>query len=248
MLTQQQMIYGTIRDPFTGTLLEGLIQTIEIDKAINILDRSLKGKLPIKRVGSSIHIGLSKRITDDDYHPYYSNLFISDKISYILELTNNLGYFPSNFILVKDDGFKIKKPWNNTIFKDEYDVDQNYIIVFEPKYDIKIDQPKILYHITKDENIKGIKKIGLKPSNQNKRSNHSERVYFSLTKEDSYLLWKGMRLDYKFKPSSILTIDTTGLILNLYNDPNFDKKGVYTYQNIPPQNIINYEPINIDNE
>jgi hypothetical protein len=41
----------------------------------------------------------------------------------------------------------------------------------------------------------------------------------------------------------LLTINTEGLNDTFYNDPNFQNKGVYTYNNISPQNIINVEPI-----
>jgi hypothetical protein len=50
-------------------------------------------------------------------------------------------------------------------------------------------------------------------------------------------------MKYHIKNGVLLTIDTTSLNNTFYNDPNFKNLGIYTYGNIPPSSIINYEPI-----
>ena len=52
-----------------------------------------------------------------------------------------------------------------------------------------------------------------------------------------------MKYHYGKNDGILLTIFTSDLNNVFYNDPNFSGKGIYTYGNIPPSNIIKYELI-----
>ena len=115
--------------------------------------------------------------------------------------------------------------------------------VFEKKYDEVMNIPKLIYHITDAKYLDKIKHIGLTPKTKSKLSSHPERIYAALDKEDTLNLWKRMKIFIPKEKDILLTIDTEKLNNTFYNDPNFQNKGVYTYNNISPQSIINIEPI-----
>jgi hypothetical protein len=150
----------------------------------------------------------------------------------ILKTSNSMGYFPSHLYTEhnnygrkysKEDAVNLIK--NNTPFR----------IKFEAKFDMEIaNTPKTLYHITDIKHKDKILKLGLCPKAKEKTAAHPGRVYLSFKKEDAYL--------FAYHPKSyIITpimfeIDLTKSYkqIRLFVDPNFRNKGVYTYQNIPP--------------
>ena len=88
-----------------------------------------------------------------------------------------------------------------------------------------------------------ILKKGIVPKSKNKISKHLDRIYVCKTEEDCRSLINKMNSIYSNK-SRKSTIDTTPVILkfeikdmNLYKDPNFDGKGYYVIDSIPP-NLI----------
>jgi hypothetical protein len=179
----------------------------------------------------------SSRYTDQTYDP---------KISNLLKLVNNLGYFPS-FVKfeLNNQMEQYDMRYNSKNFRQLMDEQEpTYLIfVFEPKYDDVVTPPKYIYHITNAKFVDNIKTIGLKPKTLNKISSHPERIYFSLSRDANNTLWRNMKYHYGKENGILLTIDTTKLDNTFYNDPNFKDLGVYTYGNIPPSSIIKYEPI-----
>lgn len=232
-------------DPFSGELQEGLIRTVAIDQAMEILEREVKNypELDLLNDSSTIILGFKPNYPSDQSSKYTTGNLVDPKIAKVLSLTNNLGYFPS---IVKyelnNKAEQHTEKYNPVKFRDLILNQQpTYLIFFfEAKYDPIVKVPRYVYHITADRNIGKIKKIGLTPKTQGKRSTHPERIYVSLSKKDSDFLLN--RLKYYFgKGKGVeLVIDTEALNQPFYEDPNFKDQGAYTYANIPPQAIIEY--------
>jgi len=242
-----EILKGILRDPFNGEIYEGLIKTTELPQAMSILSRQLSNYPELDLVDNprtnEIVVGFKPEYLDSKSSNYTDQTY-DPKISNLLKLVNNLGYFPSI----------VKFELNNQM--EQYDMKYNpkdfrqlmdeqeptyLIFVFEPKYDDVVTPPKYIYHITSDKFIDNIKTIGLKPKTLNKRTTHPERIYFSIDKKSSDNLWKKMK--YHIRGGILLTIDTEKLSNTFYNDPNFKDMGVYSYGNIPSTSIIKYEPI-----
>lgn len=241
------ILKGIIRDPFDGTIYEGLIQTVDIEKATDIIKKqfgNIKGA-DIVNSNNEIKIGFEPSYVDPKLERY--SYGIKDpNISKIIQLTNNLGYFPSIVKYEKFDNTFITQKFNNKLFREYLDENKPefLVMIFEKKYDEKIDPPKFIYHITNEKFIPNIRKIGFKPKTLNKNSSHPDRIYFSINKDSSEQLWDNLKLYYEKNKGVLVTINTSKLKdVSFYNDPNFNKKGIYTYNNIPPESIITIEPI-----
>lgn len=237
-------------DPFSGELQEGLIRTVPVRDAMRIFNKNLKSYKYRELMDdiNIISVGFAPTYPSDSTGKYTSSNLVDPKISELLSLANNLGYFPSMFSYIlnpynpeDEEEEKIEK-YTPSKLRDLIINKQPFFIrfQFEPKYDPVIEVPRFVYHITVDRNIDKIKKIGLTPKTQGKRSIHPERIYVSLSKKDSDFLFS--RLKYHFGKSQgvELVIDTAALKQTFYEDPNFERKGAYTYANIPPQAIIEY--------
>jgi hypothetical protein len=242
-----EILKGILRDPFNGEIYEGLIKTTELPQAMSILSRQLSNYPELDLVDNprtnEIIVGFKPEYLDSKSSKYTDQTY-DPKISNLLKLVNNLGYFPS---IVKfelnNQTEQYDMRYNPKDFRQLMDEQEpTYLIfVFEPKYDDVVTPPKYIYHITSAKFIDNIKTIGLKPKTLNKRATHPERIYFSIDKKSSDNLWKKMK--YHIKGGILLTIDTEKLSNTFYNDPNFKNMGVYSYGNIPSTSIIKYEPI-----
>jgi predicted peptidase len=244
MIKLVDILKGTFHDPFTGEISEGLIKTVEVDKAIDIITKQFPTFDTFYEGDSGIRIEFTPKYLNSKLQNYAGN-YPDPNISKILTLLNNLGYFPTavQYDLGGNKGGQIK--YDNSIFRDLILNQQpRYLsFIFEPKYDPVVEVPKYIYHITDNRYLDKIKQIGLKPRALNKRSTHESRIYFSLGKESSDALWSKLKLYIGTGKGVLLTVDTSNLDAVFYNDPNYDKLGVYTYNNIPPSSIIKYESI-----
>lgn len=241
------ILKGLIRDPFNGVIYEGLIKTTPIDQSLNILNRQLQNypELDLVDDGNQLIVGFKPKYIDYKISNYSGQTY-DPNISNLLKLLNNLGYLPSIIKYeLNNKGEQYVKKYSPKELRRLIEEDEpTYLIfVFEPKYDPIVTPPEYIYHITSRKFLDNIKLIGLKPKTLNKRSTHPERVYFSLNKTSSNSLWKNMEYHYGKDDGILLTISTTNLNNIFYNDPNFTGKGIYTYGNIPPSNIIKYELI-----
>jgi hypothetical protein len=239
-----EILKGILRDPFNGEIYEGLIKTVELDQAFNILNKQFShlSGFTLSKDENTITLGFKPRYVGYELAKMISGNLYDHDISEVLKYTNNLGYIPSYFIYVS---YKIKsQKWNPSEFrKIIYEIEPEYISFrFEKKYDDVVDPPNIIYHITNKDFLKNIEKIGLKPKNLNKRSSHPEKIYFSLTRGGSDNLWKNLKLNYGKGEGILLTVDASNLLNTFYKDPN-SKESIYTYNNIPKENIIKIEPI-----
>ena len=242
-----EILKGILRDPFSGEIYEGLIKTTELSQAMSILSRQLSNYPELDLVDdprtNEIIVGFKPEYLDSKSSKYTDQIY-DPKISNLLKLVNNLGYFPSIVKFELNNQMKqYSMRYNPKDFRQLMDEQEpTYLIfVFEPKYDDVVTPPKYIYHITSAKFIDNIKTIGLKPKTLNKRATHPERIYFSIDKNSSNNLWE--KIKYHIKDGILLTIDTTKLDHTFYNDPNFSQSGIYTYKNIPPLAIVKYEPL-----
>ena len=249
MIKLIDILKGTIRDPFTGDIYEGLIKTVDIDRATNILIKkfnSLPG-IDIVNNDKEIKIGFEPQYAASELSKYSSSNLVDPNISEVIKLANNLGYFPSVFAYEKNNKTKVEKYSNSKLREIMNDVEPDFLAFsLEKKYDEITDVPEFVYHITDKKYLDKIKSIGLTPKTKSKLAFHPERVYVALDKDDVLRLWKRMNIFIPDKQGILLKINTKGLDNVFYNDPNFKNKGVYTYNNIPSSNISNIEPISED--
>ena len=102
-----------------------------------------------------------------------------------------------------------------------------------------------LYHITLSKHITKIKQQGLTPRNRHKKTNNPERIYFLLNNNVEDNKAYAMSLfpkNNEWKNAVLITIKTKGLINKFYYDP-YMENAVYTTENIPKQNIVEFKKI-----
>lgn len=246
MIKLIEILKGIIRDPFTGEIYEGLIKTINIDKATEIITKQF-GNLPgadIVNSNKEIITGFEPQYLDSKTAKYTNNQTYDPNISKLIQLANNLGYFPSVFIYEKNNETKVEKYSSTKLRQIMDEIEPDFLaFAFEKKYDEVVTTPKLVYHITDKKYLDKIKSIGLTPKTKSKLASHPERIYVSLNKDEALGLWKKMKVFIPKEQGILLTIDTNKLDNVFYNDPNFMNRGVYTYNNISPQSITNIEPI-----
>jgi hypothetical protein len=248
MIKLKDLIKGGIYDPFTGDLQEGLIRTVSIEQAMEVIEREVQDypELDFLNDGNTIILGFKPTYPSDQSSKYSSATLSDPRISKVLTLANNLGYFPSIIKYELDNKLEqYTQKYQPSTFRDLIlNGKPTYLVFdFEAKYDPEIEVPQYVYHITTAKFVNKIKQIGLTPKTLEKRSAHPERIYVSLSKKDSDFLFRGLKQHFGKNQGVELTIDTSLLKDPFYEDPNFKGKGVYTYQNISPQAIVQYTPI-----
>jgi len=221
---------------FIHSLNEGLITTTEINFSI----LAIKRKLSILNIPFDIENfkNVSMSLTLYEFNKVYIELLFGYLCSTII---NQLGWFPSYMYIIKTNGME-----HNTKYDESYllasckDLSEVKII-YEAKFDKVSAIPKRLYHVSPSIYHDKIMKFGLIPKRKQKLALHDNRIYVCKTKSASDEVIIKMKLfNYSIKHINnynIYEIDTTGLEINLYNDPNFIDKGFYTLSNIPPVNL-----------
>jgi hypothetical protein len=117
-------------------------------------------------------------------------------------------------------------------------------LIFEPKFGEEISSenlPDILYHVTDEKYLNGIKSIGLKPTHKNKISYHPERIYLLKNTDDANGLVDNINFD--IENPILLSIDISQIKdkFKFYVDPNLPINGIYVLNNIPPNLIKDYK-------
>ena len=107
---------------------------------------------------------------------YFDSLFI-----------DRHGWFPSNMKLVN-----ISDKYNNISYDEDYLIKNQtnlseVTIVYEPKFDLSLSVPSIMYHLTIKAYAYKILKDGLKPKSKSKLSKHLDRVRKQFTKNQTKL-------------------------------------------------------------
>lgn len=190
------------------SILEGLIFTHPIDKSTNIL----------KKRFSELEVEI------EDEGGIYIEIKEPNKIGKYLPIITNLGYFISLYTL---DGSNWLKDYNN---------DTEIIALYlEPKYDLKVDVPHVLYHVSPIKFKDRISKIGFIPKTGNKISKHPERIY--LTDDLKTAISFGDNIKSETNSGYCIYKISGDCIENLYSDINLRSGGFYTLQNISPDNF-----------
>lgn len=170
----------------------------------------------------------------------------------------NLGYYISHVSLMNFKGVKTEltyEDFKNSGFFDDFENKYlNIDLILDPKFDlIRLLPTDTLFHVTEKRFIKRILKEGLVPRSENTLVDYPTRVYFSYSIENAeeYLLTKGQfyidnpeknythikRNNKEEKDKSIVILKVVIPKENkiaFYEDPYFVNKGIYTYDNIPP--------------
>lgn len=184
---------------------EGLIFTHPIDKSINILKR----RFP--------ELNISQ---ENDCEIFIENQ-LQKSLEEYLPLITNLGYFISLYTINGGDWLK------------DYDKETKPIAFYlEPKYDLKVSIPNILYHVSPIKYKNKISKIGFIPKTGNKKSKHPERIYLTNNLQVSIKFGENIKNE---TGEGYCIYEINGkCISNLYSDINLRDGGCYTLQNISP--------------
>lgn len=156
--------------------------------------------------------------------------------------TNLFGWYPSYLYLENLIGMKNKMNYDEKELKEMHKNLSEVSIIYESKFDVVVNIPNKLYHLSIQEYESKILKNGIVPKTKNKISSHGNRIYVCANINDCEDLVNQMKF-YFFDKDKINTkwviyeINTTGLGLILYKDPNYINKGFYLLGNIPPSNI-----------
>lgn len=207
-------------------LYEGLIKSYGIDDVIlhseiwTIKHNFVKN---IKKQNDLIVVELNE-ISEDDF-------------KYLITHYNFFGWF-IGIISINNHTQKFNEK-NLKLYSDE-SLNKNIKLYLQAKYDQQFDESTIdfLYHITSESKLEKIKKLGLVPKTSNPTSNYPDRIYFALTYSDALTLAFEFKKMY-FKETSLFILKIKpDKNIKFFKDPHFLKSGVYTYQNIKPQSII----------
>lgn len=110
-----------------------------------------------------------------------------------------------------------------------------------PKFTERVRIPKTMYHVTKNNAVEKIQKIGLIPKSNSDFEDYPSRVYlFDNSSKGPNDYMKALYYNYNIMNHefTLLEIDTKN-ITKLYIDSEFSKEygAFYTYENIPPSDI-----------
>ncbi len=218
-------------------IYEGLIKTTNLDKTMNLLGRwfllynmSDRDNITINEKDDTITINLL---------PFQKDI---NKVMELLKYINNLGYFIS-IVYYK---YQKEREWSDFKYNEkelfdlvkQYDNLERLYIILEAKFDIERDVPEKLYHVTRQDVLEKIKKIGLTPRSGNKKGTHPERIYFAKTYDDAYDIYGNFKAKYKEQKYAILEINTKLVKhIRVFDDPNYKRFGYYILVNVHPNAI-----------
>lgn len=213
--------------------------THQIEKSISRLNSLFKDNL-VARLNE----------TNENVIDVYVKKYDENVLEKLLQIIKNLGYIVSIFSI---KGFQSK--FNEISFfkkiKELKELSPVYLKLEKTRdsnEDIDITIPSILYHITHERHLAKIKKIGLVPKSESKKSTHPARIYLVENEESAIKLAEEFsNSEYKFEHNYVLLEINTNKTsefkrdknFKLHNDPNFTG-GYFTLDNIPPV-AINFE-------
>ena len=168
-----------------------------------------------------------------------------------MEHLNNLiidrhGWFPSEMKIFSWSGMVNIMQYDEKDLLKNSDHYNSVEITYEPKYDLETKIPHTLYHLSIQEFESEVVKKGIVPKSKSKLSKHLDRVYLCDNKRDCLNLVGRMKLFYSQRIINnkldrvnskwiLYEIETSGLDIKLYKDPN--SNGYYCVDNIPPSKI-----------
>jgi hypothetical protein len=166
-----------------------------------------------------------------------------------LDIINRLfidrhGWFPTKMEITNFSGIINTFSYDEKILRSE---DSKYYttvkITYESKYDIEKILPDNLYHLSIQEYEDNVLEKVLIPKSKSKLSVHLDRIYVCSDIKDCYNLINRMKFHHKNRKINnkkdnlndkwiIYEINTSGLDIKLYKDPNYIN-GYYIIDNIP---------------
>ena len=160
---------------------------------------------------------------------------------------NMMGWFPSMMKIISLSGMENDIQYNKDYLIKNMSFISKVNIIFESKFDIESNIPDKLYHLSIKEFENSILKNGLSPKSKSKISYHDSRIYVCKSILNCKSLIPNMEMIYNQQkwsnPKSkinddwiIYEIDTSGLDIDLYYDPNYIG-GYYLLKNTPSNNI-----------
>ena len=217
---------------------EGLLKSYDIDF---VIDKSFQRlsvlnikfdiiKLPNNTIKLTLY-GFNKVLIDDVFGLLNKNF------------TNLFGWYPSYLYLENLSGMKNKMNYDEKYLKKTYKYLNEVSIIYESKFDIVVNIPNKLYHLSIQEYEGKILTDGIVPKTKSKLSSHGNRIYVCSNIDDCEDLIEEMKFYFFDKKDKVNTkwviyeINTENLKLKLFKDPNYIEKGFYLLGNIPPNNI-----------
>ncbi len=217
---------------------EGLIKSYDIDF---VIDKSFQ-RLSVLNINFDIIKLPNNTIKLTLFN--FNKVLIDDLFGLLNKnFTNLFGWYPSYLYLENISGMKNRMNYDENYLKKVYKYLNEVSIIYESKFDIVVNIPDNLYHLSIQEYENKILKYGIIPKTKNKISSHGNRIYVCSNIDDCEDLIENMRFYFFDKKDKINTkwliyrIDTNNLKLELYKDPNYLDKGFYLLGNIPPNNI-----------
>jgi len=186
-----------------------------------------------------------------------NNLKIIDKLNFFLEIFNNinesnieminnyiynLGYFPSTYIVILNNGMTNRfKYLKDIVFKNISSIEINYEAKYsDGLYKNDIICPNKLYHLTYSDNWDSIIKKGIYPKSKKRLSVHPDRIYLFDNISDYKSLLNNLKLSDSInsikKNYDLLEVDSSDDKFILHTDPNY-RMGYFTYDSISPKLI-----------
>jgi hypothetical protein len=223
-------IFEMYKEEFSINLSEGLIKSVKLEIAFNLLSKNFKDYIISNIENSKISIEISE--------------YDEKQFSLLLSYLNSLGYFITRESVHLQNGRTLlSKEFDASLITNNLNDISSIVLYIEPKYDIKIERvPKVLYHATPNRNSDKILQTGLTPKSRSKLAFHPERVYLTDTVENAKDISKKLSAITGEKGWSILKIETQHIppYFKLYKDPNYTN-GYYSVNNIPPSAITKLE-------
>jgi len=230
---------------YSDFVLNETLKTNEISFVVNSIERELailEYSFNIHQVNNTIKLTLF-------------DLYLSRNKEYLKLMLNHLdslfidrnGWFPSYIKSNNLSNQEISGVYDEDWILKNYKSIKEIIITYEAKYDIEIDKPNIIYHMSIQQFEESIKNNGLMPKTKSKMSSHIDRIYVCANKDSCYNLIPKMNFYYnnlKYdKPKNkinskwiLYEIDIQNLNIKLFKDTNY-YKGYYIVDNIPKENI-----------
>ena len=228
---------------FSDFVLNETLVTHDIDLTI----KNVESELSLQNV--NIHIIKNDNNSFDLHLKGVQNSHnIKLQLDYLSSLiTDRHGWFPSKMKLISLTGLHNSLMYDSEIIITKCEFLKKVVITYEAKYDLEINIPDVLYHLSINQFKNSVISNGLVPKSKSKLSKHMDRIYVCGAIDACYNLINNMKMNYsgiKFKNSNniiddswiLYKIDTKGLDLKLYKDPNYNE-GYYIIDNIPPSNI-----------
>ena len=227
---------------YSEFILNETLKTHDIDLSIKNIEEELsllRYDFSIRKLNNTILITLN-------------NLNTTHMLGLLIKNLDNLlidrhGWFPSIMILESISGVKNKLQYDREYFLEKQAYFKSIEILYEPRYDVELNIPKKLYHLSIQEYEGNILKKGLIPKSKSKLSKQLDRIYLCSDSKGCYDLIGRMKLFYEERLYKneldkinikwiIYEIDSNNLDIKLYKDPNYSK-GYYTIENISPDVI-----------